>query len=180
MYLILRSSPIHPLILLTYSPNPVIPRSFSTRPFIHLSPNPIISHLHSLPLCPPLQSTPISAHLPPFPPHTSNRLSFLSSIPLDPVLARLSRCLNAWHQGFFSAEFSPSRMKMQCKELHSHLCKLSTSLTIQLFGKRAQAKRKKAQCSVIQISGTSGRSLSLSQFSDTSVCVMKTAAAERW
>lgn len=26
--LILRSSPIHPLILLTYSPNPVIPRSF--------------------------------------------------------------------------------------------------------------------------------------------------------
>lgn len=131
--LILRSSPIHPLILLTYSPNPVIPRFFPpTRPFIHLSLYPVISCSHPLPLClcPPFQ--PSSLLLPLFfpPQAASNHLSCPPShpsIPLDPVLARLSRCLKAWHQGFFSAEFSPSHMKMRCKELHSHLCKLSAS-----------------------------------------------------
>lgn len=49
--LILRSSPIHPLILLTYSPNPVIPRFFFARPFIHLSLYPFISRSHPLLLC---------------------------------------------------------------------------------------------------------------------------------
>lgn len=118
--LILRSSPIHPLILLTYSPNPVIPRFFFTPalyPFISLS-----CYLSLAPTAP-LSLDPIPAQLPCFDPpgHLQSLQSCPPSIPLDPVLARLSRCLKALHQGFFSAEFSPSHMKMQCKELHSHL-----------------------------------------------------------
>lgn len=149
MYLIPGSSPIHPLILLTYSPNPVIPRSFFSPPLhptflsIYLPILLSLAHIH----CPlqslsplyfipaPFPSHPLSLPSPPPPP--SIHFIFPSqhpSIPLDPVLARLSRCLNAWHQGFFffffffpPAEFSPSHMKMQRKELHSHACKLNAS-----------------------------------------------------
>lgn len=126
MYLIPGSSPIHPLILLTYSPNPVIPRSFFPPPppnvFIHLSPNPVISRSHPLPpsvpvplyfIPAPFPSHPLSLPSPPPPP--SIHFIFPSqhpSIPLDPVLARLSRCLNAWHQGFFFFFFfSPCRVQ---------------------------------------------------------------------
>lgn len=113
--LILRSSPIHPLILLTYSPNPVTPALY---PFISLS-----CYLSLAPTAP-LSLAPIPAQFPCFalsPGHLQSLQSHPPSIPLDPFLARLSRCLKALHQGFFSTEFSPSHMKMRCKELHSHL-----------------------------------------------------------
>lgn len=131
--LILRSSSVHPLILLTYSPNPVIPRSFFffTRPFIHLSPYPVIVHSHPLPICPPLPSPspPICSGLTlricPF--SLYHFQSFILPMLRCSIPARLSRCLKAWHQGFSCAGFCPSQKKMQRKELHSHLCKLSTS-----------------------------------------------------
>lgn len=89
---------------------------FFTQPFIHLSLYPVISRSHPLPLC-------LSSFYPFFT-TTSDHWSCPSSIPLDPVLARLSRCLKAWHQVFFFRRVQSLPYEMQCKELHSHLCKL--------------------------------------------------------
>lgn len=114
VHLILRSSPIHPLILLIYSPNPVIPRFFPTPalyPLIFLS-----CYLSPAP------TAPLSTDPPQPPPvHLYSLQSCPPSILLDPLLAKLSSCLKALHQGFFPAEFTPSHMKIWCKELHSHL-----------------------------------------------------------
>lgn len=99
--LILRSSPIHPLILLTYSPNPVIPGSLFFHPvlypFIPLSRYLSPASTAPLSLHPPLQPSSLLLPLPP-----SNHLSYSPSIPLDSVIASLSRCLKSWHHGFFS------------------------------------------------------------------------------
>lgn len=129
--LILRSSSVHPLILLTYSPNPVIPRSVfffhpSLYPFISLS---CYRSLTSTAHLPPLPSPPICSGLTiricPF--SLYHFQSFILPMLRCSIPARLSRCLKAWHQGFSCAGFCPSQKKMQRKELHSHLCKLSTS-----------------------------------------------------
>lgn len=93
--LILRSSPIHPLILLTYSPNPVIPGSF-------FSPSPL-SIYPSIPLslaripCPPPPDPPTPTGparllflLPVFPPPPpiTYPATLHPSIPLDPVSSK--------------------------------------------------------------------------------------------
>lgn len=109
-------------------PNPTIIPYSSTHP-LHLHPNPVIPR--SVPplsiylrvqwcaVC--IHLTPRSPWVSPFFPskHLQSLLWPSLPIPPDTVLARLSRCLKAWHQGFFSAGFSPSRMKMRRKELHS-------------------------------------------------------------
>lgn len=148
VYLIPGSSPIHPLILLTYSPNPVIPRSFfpppSTQrfyPFISqscyrsltsiapFSPCPPLLHPSSFSVSPPLSAitTTTSVH--------SLYLSFPTSLhpsgPSSSQTQQMSECLASGLFFFFfffpPAEFSPSHMKMQRKELHSHACKLNAS-----------------------------------------------------
>jgi len=109
--LILRSSPIHPLILLTYSPNPVIPGSFfsfhpARYPFIPLS----LARIHC-PSVPASHSGPAPFSLPRFPPPPPpNHLSCSPCIPPDSIPASLSRCLKAWHGGFLSSFFSPGRV----------------------------------------------------------------------
>lgn len=128
--LILRSSPIHPLILLTYSPNPVIPR-FSFHPALYpfISPSSYLSLTSTAPLAPTLAPfvcpSPPPTHTPP-PPITCVALP-PSLHPFGPSSSQTQQMSESLASGLFSAEFSPSHMKMQCKELHSHLCKLSAS-----------------------------------------------------
>lgn len=82
MYLIPGSSPIHPLILLTYSPNPVIPRSFFSPPLhptflsIYLPILLSLAHIHC-----PLQS---------LSPSTSSQLLFRLTPPLSAITTTTS------------------------------------------------------------------------------------------
>lgn len=125
VYLIPGSSPIHPLILLTYSPNPVIPRSFfppSTQrfyPFISqscylsltsiapFSPCPPLLHPSSFSVSPPLSAiitTTTSVH--------SLYLSFPTSLhpsgPSSSQTQQMSECLAS---GLFFFLFSPCRVQ---------------------------------------------------------------------
>lgn len=156
--LILRSSPIHPLILLTYSPNPVIPGSYfhpAFYPFIPLSCYLSLASTAPLSLPPPFQPGSLLLPLSPHHHHLQSLTlpSLHPSIPLDPVLASLSRCLKAWHHGFFSRRVQslPYENAVQGTALSS--LQIKRLLTIQWWEARdlSPSQKETAQCSEVQI-----------------------------
>lgn len=123
---------LNPQIIPYSSPHPPHLQPKSRHPSLFFSPSPLSIYL-PIPLslagirCPSAPRSGPAPHICPYHHHLQS-LMWPSLHPSGPRSSQTQQMSESLASGlFFSAEFSPSHMKMQCKELHSHLCKLSAS-----------------------------------------------------